>query len=179
MRARHTRFNRITLGHIVLLLRNVLFVALIPGIVLGLVPYAIVSRGLASGRTTWAPAGTLEYAALLSLCLGASIMAWCIRDFAVVGRGTPAPMDPPTTLVRQGLYRHIREPMYLGALLVLLGETGFFHSTALLDYTAAWFIWVNVFVIFYEEPTLRRQFGGAYDEYCRSVGRWLPGTNER
>ena len=153
-----------------LLLRSVFFAALIPGTVVGLVPYLIVSGRLPT-RATW---GTVQYAGLFVLYFGVLIMGWCMRDFAVVGHGTAAPVDPPTTLVREGLYRYIRNPMYAGALLALVGETTFARSTALFAYTAVWFAWVNVFVIFYEEPTLRRQFGAAYEEYCRSVGRWFP-----
>ena len=153
-----------------LFLRSAFFAALIPGTVVGLVPYLIVSGRLPS-PAAW---GAIEYAGLFVLGAGVWIMGWCMRDFAVVGHGTAAPVDPPTTLVREGLYRHVRNPMYLGALLVLLGETTFARSAALLYYTAAWFIGANGFVFFYEEPTLRRQFGAAYDEYCRSVRRWLP-----
>jgi len=154
----------------VLLLRSVVFGALIPGTVIGLVPYLIVAGHL-PGVATW---GAIQYTGLPMLCLGVSIMGWCMRDFVVIGHGTAAPVDPPTALVVQGLYRYVRNPMYIGALLTLLGETTFARSAPLLYYTAAWFIWVNLFVFFYEEPALRRQFGAAYEEYSRSVGRWLP-----
>jgi protein-S-isoprenylcysteine O-methyltransferase Ste14 len=155
-----------------LFLRSVFFAALIPGTVVGLVPYLIV-RGTVPSPSTW---GAVEFGGVCLLGLGVAIMAWCMRDFAVIGHGTAAPVDPPTTLVVQGLYRYVRNPMYVGALLTLFGETTFARSAALLDYTAMWFIWVNLFVFFYEEPALRRQFGAAYEEYCRSVGRWLPSS---
>jgi protein-S-isoprenylcysteine O-methyltransferase Ste14 len=163
--------NPTTLRRIVLFLRSVFFAAAIPGTVVGLVPYLFVSGHLPS-PPTW---GAVEYAGLFVLCLGVSIMGWCMRDFAVIGHGTAAPIDPPTTLV-QGLYRYVRNPMYVGALMTLLGETTFARSAPLLYYTGAWFIWVNLFVFFYEEPALRRQFGVAYEEYCRSAGRWLPSS---
>jgi protein-S-isoprenylcysteine O-methyltransferase Ste14 len=83
-------------------------------------------------------------------------------------------MDPPKHLVVEGLYRYVRNPMYLGVLLLLLGETAFFQSSALLQYTVAWFIVVNLLVVFYEEPALRRRFGDSYERYVRSVHRWLP-----
>jgi protein-S-isoprenylcysteine O-methyltransferase Ste14 len=108
------------------------------------------------------------------MVLGAAILVRCIWDFAAKGRGTLAPIDPPRQLVVQGLYRYVRNPMYLGVLLLLLGETAFFKSIALLQYTLAWFIIVNLFVVFYEEPALRHRFGDSYERYFRSVRRWLP-----
>jgi protein-S-isoprenylcysteine O-methyltransferase Ste14 len=154
-----------------LVLRNVLATVLIPGVVVGLIPYAIVSSMVAAGGSPW---GAAEYAALALSCLGVFVMLWCIRDFAVIGRGTLAPVDPPTVLVCRGLYRYVRNPMYLGALLTLVGEAAFFRSRMLVVYTAVWFALENVFVIFYEERTLARQFGASYAEYRRSVGRWMP-----
>jgi protein-S-isoprenylcysteine O-methyltransferase Ste14 len=158
-----------------LVVRNVLATALIPGTVVGLIPYAIVSSTTTARGSAW---GAAEYASLALLCLGVSVMLWCIRDFAVVGRGTLAPVDPPSVLVRKGLYRYVRNPMYLGALMTLAGEAAFFRSGSLLIYIAVWFTLVNVVVIFYEERTLARQFGPSYAEYRRSVGRWIPGKPE-
>jgi protein-S-isoprenylcysteine O-methyltransferase Ste14 len=108
------------------------------------------------------------------MVLGAGILFWCIRDFVTRGRGTLAPIDPPKQLVVQGLYRYVRNPMYLGVLILLLGEAAFFQSIALLRYTAAWFIIVNFLVVLYEEPSLRRRFGDSYDRYFGLVHRWVP-----
>jgi protein-S-isoprenylcysteine O-methyltransferase Ste14 len=108
------------------------------------------------------------------MATGAAIVLRCIWDFAAKGRGTLAPVDPPKQLVVQGLYRYVRNPMYLGVLLVLLGETAFFGSPALLQYTLAWFFLVNLVVVLYEEPSLRNRFGDSYERYRRSVHRWLP-----
>jgi len=106
---------------------------------------------------------------------GTAILLRCIRDFAVVGRGTLSPIDAPRKLVVAGLYRYVRNPMYVGVTMVLVGEVLFFKSLALLEYTVVWFGVVNLFVLFYEEPTLKRRFGESYDRYRRSVGRWIPG----
>ena len=105
---------------------------------------------------------------------GAAVLLRCIWEFMVTGRGTLAPVDPPTQLVVRGLYRYVRNPMYLGAFTMLLGEAALFKSLALLEYAVAWFIIINLIVLFREEPVLRRRFGESYDRYVRSVHRWLP-----
>ena len=95
-------------------------------------------------------------------------------EFARSGRGTLSPVDPPRHLVVRGLYRYVRNPMYLSVTAIVLGEVPLTRSSALAIYWAVWFACVNLFVIGYEEPTLRRQFGASYEEYARRVGRWLP-----
>lgn len=111
---------------------------------------------------------------LALLALGVVLLTMCIVDFARIGRGTLSPLDPPRRLVVRGLYRFVRNPMYLSVTLVVLGEVLLTRSSGLLTYWAVWFLAVNLFVIGYEEPALREQFGGEYDAYVRSVGRWLP-----
>ena len=106
--------------------------------------------------------------------LGAAVALWCVLAFAYVGRGTPAPFDPPRRLVERGPYRYVRNPMYLGGALALAGAAAFFESPALLGFTALFLMATHLFVVFYEEPTLRRLFGEAYDAYCRRVHRWVP-----
>jgi protein-S-isoprenylcysteine O-methyltransferase Ste14 len=154
-----------------LALRSLFFTIVVPGTVAVFIPYLIVSPGGASLVGPWTP---LQFLSLVPMALGAAILVRCIWDFAAKGRGTLAPIDPPRQLVVQGLYRYVRNPMYLGVLLLLLGETAFFKSIVLLQYTLAWFIIVNLFVVFYEEPALRHRFGDSYERYLRSVHRWLP-----
>ncbi len=154
-----------------LTLRSIFFAILVPGTVAVLIPYLIVVRRGASVVGPWAP---LHLVGLVLMIVGAAILLRCIWDFAAKGRGTLAPIDPPRQLVVEGLYRYVRNPMYLGVLLMLLGETAFFQSIALLKYTLAWFIVVNLFVLLYEEPALRHRFGDSYERYFRSVRRWLP-----
>ena len=111
---------------------------------------------------------------LAAIGIGVVLLGTCIWEFARRGRGTLAPVDPPTTLVVQGLYRYVRNPMYLSVTMIVLGEALLTGSRALLAYWAVWFLAVNLFVIGYEEPTLRRHFGAAYDRYRATVGRWVP-----
>ena len=154
-----------------LFLRSLFFALLLPGSVTLLIPYFILSGRGGIRVQQW---GSLQYLAVIGVAAGATILIWCISDFARVGRGTLSPVDPPSTLVVRGLYRYVRNPMYVGVLLLLLGEAALFQSRALLIYTGIWFLFVNLFVILYEEPTLRGKFGDSYDQYRRSVRRWIP-----
>jgi protein-S-isoprenylcysteine O-methyltransferase Ste14 len=105
---------------------------------------------------------------------GAALALWCIVTFALVGRGTPALFDPPRRLVVAGPYRWVRNPMYLGAGLALAGAALFYKSWALLGYSAAFILVMCLFVVVYEEPTLRATFGPPYVRYCEQVRRWWP-----
>jgi protein-S-isoprenylcysteine O-methyltransferase Ste14 len=106
--------------------------------------------------------------------IGGAIAASCILAFARFGRGTPAPFDPPRRLVVRGPYRIVRNPMYLGAGTALVGAAAFYRSLGLLVYTALLLVLTHVFIVVYEEPTLRRTFGAEYDDYTRHVRRWRP-----
>jgi protein-S-isoprenylcysteine O-methyltransferase Ste14 len=153
------------------LARAVTYATLFIGLVLVFVP----SRVLAWSGITRPP--TLGIPQALGLVLGiagASLALWCIGTFAIAGRGTPAPFDPPRRLVTLGPYRVVRNPMYLGAGLALAAAALFYQSYALLAYTVAFGLATHLFVISYEEPTLRRMFGADYDSYCRRVSRWRP-----
>jgi protein-S-isoprenylcysteine O-methyltransferase Ste14 len=108
------------------------------------------------------------------MSVGAGVLFRCIWDFAVAGRGTLAPVDPPRHLVVRGLYRYVRNPMYVGVVTILLGEALLFRSLALLCYAGIFLFVVHLFIVVYEEPALRRQFGESYENYCRRVHRWLP-----
>ncbi len=105
---------------------------------------------------------------------GAAIALWSILSFIMIGRGTPAPFDPPRLLVVRGPYAHVRNPMYVGAALALAGAALFYQSGALLAYIATFVVIAHLFVRFYEEPTLARLFGLDYDNYRQRVPRWVP-----
>lgn len=155
-----------------LFLKNLAFTLLVPGTVTVLIPYVIVSRSTSAAADAW---GAPQYLALLLAGVGLAIYLRCLWDFATVGRGTPAPIDPPTRLVVHGLYRYVRNPMYVGVISVLAGEAAFFESRALVAHATAFFVLVHLVVVLYEEPALRRRFGASYEQYRRSVGRWWPG----
>ncbi len=103
-------------------------------------------------------------------------MVRCVFDFAWTGRGTPAPFDPPRHLVVRGPYRWVRNPMYVGMWTFLIGEAlalPAIRREMFVIIGAAWVL-ATTFILFYEEPMLRRLFGADYAEYCSNVRRWLP-----
>jgi protein-S-isoprenylcysteine O-methyltransferase Ste14 len=106
------------------------------------------------------------------LVAGAIIYFRCAWDFAVTGGGTPAPIDPPRKLVAKGLYRDVRNPMYVGVLAILTGEAILAQNVRIAIYAALVWTGFHLFVLLYEEPTLRLKFGAEYEEYCRTVPRW-------
>lgn len=118
----------------------------------------------------------LRWLGLIPLTIGALIAVYCFAHFVARGRGTPAPFDAPRRLVVTGPYRYVRNPMYLGTGLFIGGCAVLFweFSAALLWYGVGIIVAVNLFILLYEEPTLRRKFDGDYREYCRNVCRWLP-----
>jgi protein-S-isoprenylcysteine O-methyltransferase Ste14 len=107
---------------------------------------------------------------------GALVALSCVFTFVWIGRGTPAPFDPPRRLVVRGPYRFVRNPMYIGAVLALAGAALFYESVPLLVYGAMFLLADHLFVLWYEEPTLRRTFGPEYEAYCHRVRRWRPGA---
>lgn len=150
------------------ILKTILFTIVVPGFVTVGAPYLLLGGFPATGRSP------LAWLGLLCIVIGASIYFSCAWEFAVRGLGTPAPIAPTKFLVISGLHRSVRNPMYIGAWLVVLGESALFHAPLVIAYAAFLCLPVHLFVIFYEEPTLHRQFGTSYDEYRRAVPRWIP-----
>lgn len=111
---------------------------------------------------------------VVGIAAGATLMLACVTQFVTSGRGTPMPVDPPRELVVRGPYRFVRNPMYLGMVLTLLGELALEFSWGFVTYIVGWFAFIHLLVVFYEEPTLRAKFGAAYERYTREVGRWWP-----
>ena len=153
------------------LLKNLAFVVVAPGSLLVLLPYLLLS-GTHARAARDGPAALL--AAAIFMATGILMLVWCVWDFARVGRGTPAPIDPPRSLVVTGPYRYVRNPMYLAVATILFGEMILFRSGALLFYMLLCCVGFHLFVVFYEEPTLRRRFGASYVAYCGTTFRWLP-----
>ena len=127
-----------------------------------------------SGITPPPATGAAQIAGMIVGAAGAALALWCVLAFALVGKGTPAPFDPPRRLVVQGPYRLVRNPMYVGAGLALAAAALFCQSMALLGFAALFLLVTHLFVVWYEEPTLRRSFGEEYAAYCRRVRRWWP-----
>jgi protein-S-isoprenylcysteine O-methyltransferase Ste14 len=151
------------------IIRTLIFTIVVPGFWTVLMPYWLLPRGTRADLRGMGAAGWLLIMA------GAALYLTCaFWGFALRGQGTPLPMDPPKKLVVEGPYQVVRNPMYWGVAAVMLGEAAVFHSIALAELAAAFFVGVNLFVLLYEEPALRRKFGAEYEEYCRRVPRWLP-----
>jgi protein-S-isoprenylcysteine O-methyltransferase Ste14 len=106
--------------------------------------------------------------------IGIVFYLWCVHHFTFFGKGTPAFYEPPKKLVVQGLYGYVRNPMYVGILFLLIGETLLYGSPILVFYTIALAVILTLSILWYEEPRLRKQFGQEYEEYSKRVNRWLP-----
>lgn len=154
-----------------LFVRNLLWTILCPGTVTLLLPWLILSE-TQGDAIIWR---RFQWSGILLIGTGACLLSWCIYAFARQGRGTLSPLDPARRLVITGLYRYVRNPMYVGVMVILTGEALFFESWALSAYAGLVFLVFNLFIRLHEEPYLRRQFGEEYEMYCKQVGRWLPG----
>jgi len=153
------------------LFRSIVYAALFVGVVLVFIPDQILR---AAGITRPTDVGTFHWVGLALVILGGALAVWCILTFAIVGKGTPAPFDPPRKLVAAGPYRWIRNPMYVGAGTALCGAALYYQSAALVAFAAGFFVFTHLFVVLYEEPRLERTFGARYADYRNAVPRWLP-----
>ena len=153
-----------------LLLRIALFTLVVPATVVVYVP---IGLGVSPGSPIQVVVGTTVIAT------GLALAAWCFYGFATRGKGTPAPWDPPQHLVTTLPYRHVRNPMYVGILLILLGEAVLFGSYVLLAWAIVVAAGFHLAVTLYEEPGLRERFGPEYEQYMVEVPRWLPRLHPR
>lgn len=153
------------------LVRAVTYSALFIGFLLIFLPDRILS---ATGIIQPPAIGVWQVAGMFLGACGALLALTCIFTFAFVGRGTPAPFDPPRRLVARGPYRLVRNPMYIGAGFALAGAALFYRSLVLAGYAGLFLILTHLFVLLYEEPTLRQTFGKDYEAYCLQTGRWWP-----
>ena len=158
-------------------LRHALAILLLPGTVVVLVP-ALVVRATGSSSVGWGLPGAL---AVLPIVLGVALLAvggvlvvWTIALFVRIGRGTLAPWDPTSTLVVQGPYRHVRNPMISGVLFLLLGQAALLGSWPLLVWFAAAAGVNALYLPLVEEPGLVGRHGAAYERYREEVPRWVP-----
>lgn len=116
-------------------------------------------------------------AGIILMVLGGAVVSWCGFLFAVRGQGTPAPFDPPRQFVATGPYRYVRNPIYIGALCLLLGLGLYQRSVSILLFAIFYALLIHAFVVLVEEPGLERRFGESYLRYKQSVNRWIPRRN--
>jgi protein-S-isoprenylcysteine O-methyltransferase Ste14 len=147
------------------------FLVLEPGVVAGVVPWLLTGWEVREPLPYWLP---LRLAGLGLLVAGVVVLLEAFARFVVEGLGTPAPVAPTERLVVGGLYRYVRNPMYLAVGATIVGQALLLGQPILLLYTAAFGAAVASFVRWYEEPTLRRQFGEEYERYRSAVPRWRP-----
>ncbi len=150
---------------------SAVFLVAAPGVVAGWIPRRITrwqfGAPLFDGRAT-------RVIGALLIVMGAPVLIESFARFALVGRGTPAPLAPTERLVVSGLYRHVRNPMYLAVVALIFGQALLFGSSRLLAYGALVWLAVHLFVLLYEEPTLRGRYGDEYEAYRSAVRRWWP-----
>lgn len=153
--------------------RTITYATLFIGLVLVYLPARILAW---SGIVRPAAMAWPQIGGIVIGSSGALIALTCVCAFAWIGKGTPAPFDPPRRLVVRGPYRFVRNPMYVGASLAVAGAALFYESIQLLAFVGLFLLTTHLFVVLYEEPTLRRSFGPEYDSYCQRVSRWWPST---
>jgi protein-S-isoprenylcysteine O-methyltransferase Ste14 len=152
-------------------LGSLAFLLLAPGVVAGLMPWLI---------THWGPlppgdgAGALRWAGLIPVVAGLAVVLEAFARFAWDGLGTPAPIAPTRTLVVSGLYRFVRNPMYVAVSALIFGQAVLFASWGVALYGVVIGAAFDTFVRLYEEPTLRQAYGAEYVAYCAATPRWLP-----
>jgi protein-S-isoprenylcysteine O-methyltransferase Ste14 len=149
-------------------LRALLAFLMVPVVVTGIMPFILSLYDPYKGQ------GNLS--GLIPLAVGLVILLWCVRDFYVSGKGTLAPWDPPKHLVTVGLYRYVRNPMYVGVLFILLGWTISTASPLIFGFTLFLFIAFYLRVKTHEEPWAEKMFGTEWEKYKNNVPRWLPQT---
>jgi protein-S-isoprenylcysteine O-methyltransferase Ste14 len=148
---------------------TLVFTVGMPGVVAGLIPYLITGGWVGSGAPF-----ALQVVGAALLVVGVGVLANTVIRFVVEGLGTPFPGAPTRNLVVGGLYRYVRNPMYLAVIAIILGQAAILGSVSLVIYAAIVWVIVASFVHFYEEPTLSNEYGEQYAAYRRAVRAWLP-----
>ena len=155
---------------------SLLFFVLAPGIVAGLVPWWITRWRFEPLGFAYVP---VQIVGGVLVAAGALVLLDSFARFAIQGLGTPAPVFPTRHLIVKGLYRYTRNPMYLAVLSVIIGQSLLFGDIGLFAYGALVSLGFHLFVVFYEEPTLRNQFKAEYEAYSAATPRWLPRIKTR
>jgi len=147
------------------------FVLTVPGTVVGVVPYLLSRWTVGPSFFGWP---VMRWVGVALIVAAAPIFVDFVTRFALEGRGTPAPIAPTQHLVVGGSFRYVRNPGYVAVVSLLLGQGLLFGNAGIVLYAAIVAVCFHLFVVFYEEPTLRRQFGAEYAAYCCAVPRWVP-----
>ncbi|MGH3071633.1 MAG: methyltransferase family protein [Gaiellaceae bacterium] len=150
---------------------SAVFLVVAPGVVAGLIPWWLTGWRMREPLPYWLP---LRVVGFVVLAVGAVVLLQAFARFVVEGVGTPAPVAPTERLVVGGLYRYVRNPMYLAVAAIIVGQALALGRPILLPYALAFAVVVAAFVHRYEEPTLRRRFGERYEAYRRAVPAWWP-----
>jgi protein-S-isoprenylcysteine O-methyltransferase Ste14 len=150
-----------------------IFFVLAPGVVAGLIPWWLSGWQVRQPLRSWAWA-PLRVAGVALLAAGTIVLVHAFVRFVAEGRGTPAPVAPTQRLVVGGLYRHVRNPMYLAVVAIIVGQALVLGQPALLAYAAAVTVAMAAFAHYYEEPALADKFGAEYESYRRAVPAWWP-----
>ena len=150
------------------LLKTLLFTIVVPGTVAAYIPSLIL------GGFSKPQSGLVSWLGGAMIAVGALIYFRCAWEFAVRGLGTPAPIAPTQYLVTTALHRYVRNPIYLGVALAIVGQGVLYRNLHVVEYAGIMLLTAHTFVVLYEEPTLHRQFGDSYDEYRIRVPRWIP-----
>jgi protein-S-isoprenylcysteine O-methyltransferase Ste14 len=152
-------------------LGSAVFFLLAPGVVMGLIPWLLTRWQMRESLPYWAP---MRVVGGVLLVAGLIVLIWAFVRFVVEGFGTPAPVAAPERLVVGGVYRYVRNPMYVAVLAAIVGQALLLGRLGLLLYAGAAWLVVAVFARWYEEPTLTRRFGTDYEAYRRAVPAWWP-----
>jgi Putative protein-S-isoprenylcysteine methyltransferase len=150
---------------------SAIFLVVAPGIVAGYVPWRICRWHV---ETPPLGISSLRLVGVLMIAAGLTVLLDSFARFALQGFGTPAPIFPTRHLVVSGLFRYVRNPMYIAVVSLILGQGLFFGSILVLEYGVAVFVGFYLFVLLYEEPTLLKSYGREYEEFCANVPRWIP-----
>lgn len=150
---------------------SAIFLVIAPGFVAGLVPWWISHWRMHAALLGLQP---LRFAGGILLILGTAVLLDSFSRFAVQGLGTPAPVFPTRHLVITGPYRYVRNPMYVAVVSAILGQGLIFGNVRLLEYSGLVWLLFHLFVLIYEEPTLKSSFRAEYEVYCAAVPRWVP-----
>jgi protein-S-isoprenylcysteine O-methyltransferase Ste14 len=168
----HQRACRIpSMRRILAMLGSAVFLIIAPGIVAGYVPWRICGWSIEAPLlgTYW-----FRLVGMSLIAMGLPLLLDSFARFALQGLGTPAPIFPTRHLVVTGLFQYVRNPMYVAVVMLILGQGLFFGSARVVEYGIAVWVGFHLFVLIYEEPTLRKTYGPQYEEFCANVPRWIP-----